>query len=41
MMNRLVLYENGRAIPQETPYLLSEKNFDTDLTIVVPAYNED
>ena len=41
ILNRIVLYENGKAIPHESPYLLSDKQFDIDLSIVVPSYNED
>ena len=42
-INRFILYENGKAIEVNKPYLL--ENLDKaalyDLTLVVPAYNEE
>jgi hypothetical protein len=37
-----VLYDNGKKIEVETPYLLNtDQSFDVDISIIVPAYNEE
>ena len=38
-----VLFEKGSRIEAKgiTPYLLDTKKYDVDLTLVVPAYNEE
>lgn len=38
---RILLYNDGKQIEVETPYLLDTKTFDVDISIVVPAYNEE
>lgn len=35
------LYDDGKKVDIPTPYLLEQKNFDIDISIVVPAYNEE
>jgi len=40
-MDSIILYENGKEIKVQTPYLLDSKSYDIDLSIVVPAYNEE
>ena len=35
------MYENGNVVKIETPYLLNSQSHDIDLSIVVPAYNEE
>lgn len=36
-----MLYEEGKLIQVEAPYLLDNQEYDIDLSLVVPAYNEE
>ena len=38
---RYEIYENGKKIEQSEPFLIATKAWDIDLSIVVPAYNEE
>jgi hypothetical protein len=39
---RYSIYENGKTISiPDKPYLLEDKDFGVDISIVVPAYNEE
>ena len=37
---RIELYDNGKQITVDIPYLLDNKDYDIDVSIVVPSYNE-
>lgn len=36
-----MIYENGKQVKVDIPYLLDNKAYDIDLSIVVPAFNEE
>ena len=41
-LNRYVLFEKGKQIDIKVlPYLLDDNKYDVDLSIIVPAYNEE
>jgi hypothetical protein len=40
-IGRILIYENGKEIKIDAPFLLDNRSYDVDLSIVVPAYNEE